>query len=249
MDCALTLIAGGRPVKQVCDVLGVARSNVAAKLTRPVDWQDGRTARKTDDASLVEEIRLFIADLPSYGYRRVWGLLRSERESQCAAPVNVKRVYRVMRVHGLLLQRRARPPRPQRRHDGKVAVAKSNQRWCSDGFEFRCDNGEPLRVTFALDCCDREAMSWAATTGGHSGDVVRDVMLAAVENRFGNALKAPADIEWLTDNGSGYTADKTRSFAASIGLKPLTTPVCSPQSNGMAESFVNEMNASRRVTE
>jgi hypothetical protein len=43
------------------------------------------------------------------------------------------------------------------------------------------------------------------------------------------------------DNGSGYTADKTRSFAASIGLKPLTTPVCSPQSNGMAESFVKTM--------
>jgi hypothetical protein len=39
-----------------------------------------------------------------------------------------------------------------------------------------------------------EASSWAATTGGHSGDVVRDVMLAAVENRFGNALKAPAEI-------------------------------------------------------
>jgi hypothetical protein len=32
-------------------------------------------------------------------------------------------------------------------------MAKSNQRWCSDGFEIRCDNGEPLRVTFALDCC------------------------------------------------------------------------------------------------
>jgi putative transposase len=51
-----------------------------------------------------------------------------------------------------------------------------------------------------------------------------------VENRFGNALTAPAEIEWLTDNGSAYTADKARSFATSIGLKPLTTPVCSPQS-------------------
>jgi putative transposase len=68
-------------VKQVCDVLGVARSNVAAKLARPADCRDGRTARKTDDASLVEEIRLLIADLPSYGYRRVWGLLRSERDN------------------------------------------------------------------------------------------------------------------------------------------------------------------------
>jgi putative transposase len=50
-------------------------------------------------------------------------------------------------------------------------------------------------------------MSWAATTGGHSGDVVCDVMLAAVENRFGNVLTAPTEIEWLTDNGSGYMAE------------------------------------------
>ncbi|MGA4034867.1 IS3 family transposase [Ralstonia nicotianae] len=234
-------LPGGRPVKQVCEVLGVARSNVAAMRTRPADWRDGRTARQTDDAGLMDEIRHVIADLPSYGYRRVWGRLWRERASRCEALINAKRVYQVMRGRGLLLERRPAPPRPRRWHDGKVAAAKSNQRWCSDGFEFRCDNGEPLRVTFALDCCDREAMSWVATTGGYSGDVVCDVMLAAVEQRFGNVPKAPAEIEWLTDNGSGYIAGKTREFATDIGLKPLTTPVCSPQSNGMAESFVKTM--------
>lgn len=83
-------------------------------------------------------------------------------------------------------------------------------------------------MTFALDCCDREAMGWTATTGGHSGDVVRDVMLAATEHRLGNVGKAPAQIEWLSDNGSGYIAEKTRAFASDIGLKPLTTPVCNP---------------------
>ncbi len=70
---------------------------------------------------------------------------------------------------------------------------------------------------------------------------MRDVMLAAVENRFANEVYTPSEIEWLSDNGSGYTADDTRRFAAAIGLKPLTTPVCSPQSNGMAESFVKTM--------
>ncbi|CBW76006.1 Transposase [Mycetohabitans rhizoxinica HKI 454] len=150
-------------------------------------------------------------------------------------------MYRVKRMHALLMQRRPQPPRAQRRHDGKVAVERSNQRWCLDGFELRCDNGEALRVTFALDCCDREAMSWVATTAGYSGDVVRNVMLAAVENRFDNALQAPSEIEWLSDNGCGYTADETRRFATEIGLKPLTTPVCSAQNNGMAESFVKTM--------
>jgi len=100
-----------------------------------------------------------------------------------------------MRDYSLLLERRRRPQMPARRHDGQVAVLRSNQRWCSDGFEFRCDDGSPLRVTFALDCCDREAMSWSATTAGHSGDVVRDVMLAALEHRFGNIDQTPQQIE------------------------------------------------------
>ena len=37
-------------------------------------------------------------------------------------------------------------------------MAARNTRWCSDGLEIGCDNGERVRVAFALDCCDREAM-------------------------------------------------------------------------------------------
>src|SRR5437899_6553420 len=63
-------------------------------------------------------------------------------------------------------------------------------------------------------------------------------MLAAVEHRFGPVNRLPVTIEWLSDNGSCYLAGKTRSFACDIGLEPRTTPIESPQSNGMAEAFV-----------
>ena len=149
-------------MKRVCDVLGVARSAAVKRRLRSSDWTDGRQRRQNDDLGLVEQLRSAIENLPSYGYRRAWALLRRERACQGLPAVNVKRVYRVMRTHGLLLQRRAPAVRPQRRHDGRVSVGASNQRWCSDGFEFRCDNGEAVRTTFALDCCDREAMSWVA---------------------------------------------------------------------------------------
>ena len=62
----------------------------------------------------------------------------------------------------------------------RIAVDERNRRWCSDGFEIGCDNGERVRVAFALDCCDREAMSFLATTGGIAGEDVRDLMVAAV---------------------------------------------------------------------
>lgn len=227
-------------MKQVSTCLGVARSHLAELTKRPIDWQDRRRQRQPDDAELVGELHELIADLPSYGYRRVWGLLRRQREEQSRLLVNAKRVYRVMKQHGLLLARRLKQPGISRRHDGRVAVATSNTRWCSDGFEFRCGDGDKLRVTFALDCCDREALSWVASRAGYRSDDVRDVMLEAVEKRLG--LASPhAPVEWLSDNGSAYTAEATKSFARELGLIPLTTPACSPQSNGMAESFVKTM--------
>ncbi|MDH4554659.1 IS3 family transposase [Pseudomonas sp. BN417] len=239
MACALTLVAGGRPVKVVSESLGVARSQLTARLKQPSG--EKRIRRRTfNDAALVERIQQAIGELPSYGYRRVWGLLRRQYEQQALPPINVKRVYRVMRDHDLLLERRRKQPGVARRHEGRVAVATSNSRWCSDGFEFRCEDGDKLRVTFALDCCDREAISWVASPNGYSGDDVRDVMLQAIEQRFGEEPPA-SPVQWLSDNGSAYTAEQTRVFARQIGLQPLTTPVCSPQSNGMAESFVKTM--------
>jgi putative transposase len=85
-----------------------------------------------------------------------------------------------------------------------------NTRWCSDGLEIAAENGERVRVAFALDCCDREAMSVVATTGGITGEDVRDLMVAAVEHRFGPVDRLPVAIEWLTDNGSCYLARETR---------------------------------------
>ena len=167
----------------------------------------------------------------------VWALLRRQAELDGMPAINAKRVYRIMRQNALLLERKPAVPPSKRAHTGRVAVKESNQRWCSDGFEFCCDNGERLRVTFALDCCDREALHWAVTTGGFNSETVQDVMLGAVERRFGNDLPS-SPVEWLTDNGSCYRANETRQFARMLGLEPKNTAVRSPESNGIAESFV-----------
>ncbi|WP_420875218.1 IS3 family transposase [Pseudomonas baetica] len=236
LDCALTLVAGGRPVKLVSECLGVARSQLTVRIKQSVS-PNTRRSRPVNDAELVAEIQQQVSELPSYGYRRVWGLLRRARETQLLPAINVKRVYRVMRDHNLLLERRIKQPGVPRRHEGRIAVQTSDTRWCSDGFEFRCEDGAKLSVTFALDCCDREAIGWVASPTGYSGDDIRDLMLESVEKRFGDQLPA-TPVQWLSDNGSAYTAEQTRLFARQIGLQPVTTPVRSPQSNGMAESFV-----------
>jgi len=129
----------------------------------------------------------------------------------------------------------------ERRHDGRVAFDRSDARWCSDGSEVGCENGERVRIAFTLDCCDREAISWVATTGGIEAGDIRDLMVESVERRFGLMDRLPTTVEWPCDNGSPYTARDTRALAHELGLKPLTTLIESPQSNGMAEAFWSRM--------
>ncbi|WP_094096676.1 IS3-like element IS2 family transposase [Shigella boydii] len=237
VDSARALIARGWGVSLVSRCLRVSRAQLHVILRRTDDWMDGRRSRHTDDTDVLLRIHHVIGELPTYGYRRVWALLRRQAELDGMPAINAKRVYRIMRQNALLLERKPAVPPSKRAHTGRVAVKESNQRWCSDGFEFCCDNGERLRVTFALDCCDREALHWAVTTGGFNSETVLDVMLGAVERRFGNDLPS-SPVEWLTDNGSCYRANETRQFARMLGLEPKNTAVRSPESNGIAESFV-----------
>ncbi|EHA8842539.1 IS3-like element IS2 family transposase [Escherichia coli] len=237
VDSARALIARGWGVSLVSRCLRVSRAQLHVILRRTDDWMDDRRSRHTDDTDVLLRIHHVIGELPTYGYRRVWALLRRQAELDGMPAINAKRVYRIMRQNALLLERKPAVPPSKRAHTGRVAVKESNQRWCSDGFEFCCDNGERLRVTFALDCSDREALHWAVTTGGFNSETVQDVMLGAVERRFGNDLPS-SPVEWLTDNGSCYRANETRQFARMLGLEPKNTAVRSPESNGIAESFV-----------
>lgn len=221
-------------MKAVTDTLGVARSNVVERLagTRETRGPQDREG----DADLAAEIRALVDQRPSYGYRRIAALIRRARRVTGSDMVNAKRVYRLMKKHGLLLERHTGRRRP-RRHDGRVAVARSNMRWCSDGMEFTCWNGEVVRVAFVLDCHDREAIGWVATTAGISGEMIRDLMIQCVETRF-RAFRAPEPVQWLTDNGSIYAAANTVDMAVALNLTACFTPIESPQSNGIAEAFV-----------
>ena len=147
-----------------------------------------------------------------------------------------------MRQNSMLLARHT-GRRTGRVHDGKVIVMRSNLRWCSDGFEIACWNGDLIRVAFIIDAHDREIIAWHAVVGsGISGSMVRDMMLEAVESRFGT-LQSPEPLEWLTDNGSSYTAKETRDFATALNLIACFTPVQSPESNGISRASSKPSNA------
>ncbi|RVN31212.1 IS3 family transposase [Sinorhizobium meliloti] len=226
-DVALDLSSEGNfGMKAVCETLGVARSNIAARAANSPSRARGRPP--LPDRELVEDIKAIIADMPTYGYRRVHAILRRNARKDGRSWPNAKRVYRVMKLHNLLLVRHTGAA-DDRLHDGQVAVERSNIRWCSDGFEIGCDNKEKVRVAFALDCCDREAIAHVATTEGIKSQDVQDLVITAVENRFGRINMLSEPIEWLTDNGSCFIARDTASLLRDIGMEPCTTPRSKPR--------------------
>lgn len=211
-------------------MLGISRST-AYRQPKPRE----RFYRRADDGQVLEQIRAVTRKRATYGHRRV-----GARVNQLfGVRYNRKRIRRVMRMHELQI-----PPTSRRRtgraHTGTIATEQSNVRGCSDAFEIACWNGEIVQVGFALDCCDREALAVVAQPRDLTAADIQQLMSRAVRGRV-QAERTPTPVQWLSDNGSIYTALETQIHAERLGLVPVTTPARSPQSNGMSEAFVNTL--------
>lgn len=221
----------GRKIAPICRVLGISRACAYRESV-------GRPARyvRADDRVVTAQIRAVIRTRASYGARRVWALVNRE----FATHYNLKRIQRVMELNGWKLPRATRR-RTGRAHRGLIQRAVSNERWCSDVLEIACWNHEVVQIGFALDCHDREALAIVAAARDLRGTDIQELMRRAVQARFGPGQRPDAPLQWLSDNGSIYTALDTQITAERLHLVPITTPAASPQSNGMSEAFVNTL--------
>jgi putative transposase len=224
----------GHPTAAVCRALRVARATAYLRPRARV----GHFYRRAEDREVLLQIMTVVRERASYGVRRTHVLVNRQRRLSGERPYNRKRIRRVMRMNQLTLPGKIR--RRDRPHTGQVRMPDSNQRWCSDGFNIRCWNGDLVRVAFALDCHDREALDHVAAARDLKGEDIRLLLDRSLWSRFGErTLKTPIEIQWLSDNGGPYTSFETVLYAEELGFKPVTTPAYSPESNGMAEAFVN----------
>lgn len=221
----------GYPLAVICRTLGISRACAyRSSAGRP------RRYATRDDRLVTAQIRSVIRTRASYGARRVRALVNRT----FATRYNLKRIRRVMELNGWQLPRAARR-RTGRAHRGRIQRDVSNERWCSDVLEIACWNGELVQLGFALDCHDREALATLGVPRDFRATDVQQLMRTAVAARFGPGERPEDPIQWLSDNGSVYTALDTQCTAERLHLVPLTTPASSPQSNGMSEAFVNTL--------
>ena len=213
----------------ISQLLGVGRASAyRPPVARP------RYYRRRDDRVVAAQIQAVIGTRGSYGHRRVHALVNR----QFGTRYNRKRIRRVMALWGWTLPRRSY--RSTRSHHGLIRRPLPNERWCSDALEIACWNGERVLVAFALDCHDRECLAVRGEARELVASDIQALMRAAMAARFGSQRPA-RPVQWLSDNGSIYTAFDTIVVAEQLGLEPITTPARSPESNGMSEAFVNTL--------
>lgn len=201
--------------------------------------QKEKVARE-EDIIILTELKKIIEERPSYGYKRLTTMI----SHRMLRNFNKKRIYRLLKVNGLML------PKNMRNRDskktGKIMTLFSNLRWCSDCFEIKCFNGEKVYVTFTIDSCDREIISYVVKGRPILAEDIIDMMIMAVEKRF-NKLRTTREIEFLSDRGSIYRAYQVQLTAKRLGLKSCFTAAYSPESNGMSGSVSKHLKKGLRL--
>ena len=123
------------PLAMICGVYRLARSSVYAATPAmpavPARKRGPKTA--VSDADLVTEIRAVLAACPFHGegYRKV-----RARLAHRGYAASGKRVFRLMRAHGLLAPRRLGPPNGNPAHDGTITTDRLDVVWGTDGTDF-----------------------------------------------------------------------------------------------------------------
>jgi putative transposase len=172
--------------------------------------------KKSADDSILIEIKKVIERRPSYGYKRVTAIINTERRKEALKTYNRKRIYRIMDMNGLIMKKSS--VKREHQKTGKIITLFSNTRWCSDGLEIKCFNGEKVFVAFTLDCHDRECIGVVGSKEPLLGTNIQDLMILSVESRF-PLLKTMREIQFLSDRGSIYRAKETVALGSSSGLK------------------------------
>ncbi len=228
--------AAGFPVTVACEAVGVSTSGY-------YDWAARRAAGPTErqlaEAELVALMReLFDAADGNYGVPRMYKALR-----HAGLVVNVKRVARLMRLHGMAGRFRRRSirttfPGPddyvipdlvgRRFAPGAPDVA-----WCQDITYVPTGEGW-LYLASVLDLGSRRLLGYSMADHIRT-ELVLDALGMAVAARGGD--HSVAGVIAHADRGSQYTANDYLDFCQARQLRPSVgkTGIC--WDNAVAESF------------
>ena len=187
-------------LRRVCRALDVNRSSVY--LTQGNASVEPRKARL--DENLADRLHALVKQHPTFGYRRLWALLRFGQNVR----VNLKKVHRIVQLRRWQVKERLVAPRP--RVQQKVSRAeRSNERWAMDVTHVYCGKDGWGHLAAVIDCHDREVVGFEFALRGRAKEAERALEEACL-SRFGT-LRPTGDTPMLrSGNGLIFTSKRFR---------------------------------------
>jgi putative transposase len=214
--------------RRVCRVLEVPRSSLRCV---PVE----KRLRRPLDKVLVDHIADLIGKHPTFGYRRLWALLRYAE----GLLVNAKAVYRILKAKRWFVHQRQVTPRP--RVQGRRSVAaRSNERWAMDLTHVSCGKDGWGHLAAIIDCHDREIVGWEFSLRGRAREAERALEEACLY-RFGTLRPDGPTPTIRSDNGLIFTARRFRAACRDYHLSQEFITPYTPEQNGMIERFFRSL--------
>lgn len=214
--------------RRACQVLRVARSSM-----RPTTR--GQSGQESLDPRLVRRLQRLILKHPTYGYRRLWALLRQVEGQH----VNRKKVYRILRLKGWLVHQRRLTPRP-RVHGWKSRAKRSNERWAMDVTHIPCGRDGWAHLAAIIDCHDREIVGWELALRGRAKEAERALEQACLR-RFGTLRPQGKTPTLRSDNGLIFQSRRFRSACRFYGLDQEYITPYTPEQNGIIERWFRSL--------
>lgn len=219
--------------RRLARVLGFDRNRLSA--TRLTTSLHRPKRRRAIDTGLAERIRELIQTHPSFGYRRIWALLRFKDGIR----VNRKKVQRIMQLKRWQCTKRKHTahPRVKRR---RSQSSYSNERWAMDVTHIDCGRDGWGHLVAVIDCHDRQIVGYEFALRGRAKEAERALEMACL-SRFGTLRPAGATPVIRSDNGLIFQSRRFRKACRFYRLKQEYITPYTPQQNGLIKRFFRSL--------
>jgi putative transposase len=216
--------------RRVCRMLSVPRSRVMVR-ARTSSRRASSPAPARDYSKLLKRMGELVVLYPTFGYRRLWAVLRYRDR----IVVNRKVVYRVVKEQGWFVHHRSATPRP--RVQGKRSGAeKSDERWATDVTHVFCGRDGWAHLAAVIDCHDREIVGYEFALRGRAREAERALEEACIR-RFGTLRPDGTTPVIRSDNGLIFQSRRFRQACRDYRLTQEFITPYTPEQNGMIERF------------
>jgi len=187
------------------------------------------------DEVLAERIQRLIEAHPTFGYRRLWAMLRFVEGIR----VNRKAVYRLLMLKGWFVHQRSLTPRP-RVHGLRSRAQRSDERWAMDVTHIPCGADGWGHLTAVIDCHDREVTGYEFALRGRAREAERALEEACLA-RFGTLRPEGSTPVIRSDNGLIFQSRRFRAACRDYRLRQEFITPYTPEQNGLVERFFRSL--------